>query len=92
MKLSNRAMPLERHRSLGTSLRKVQDSLCSLDVELSNTYGAKSKVARRAARVYKALSALRCELDRLLCTEHRELDYQELSNVYYGRAGRETGE
>lgn len=87
-RVGKKTMAWERHVETGNQLRRAQDYLSTLTVDLGNTYSSSSKVTRLAEKAFLALSALRCELDRLLFEEHDPRDGVDRASAYYGNAGR----
>lgn len=69
MKKGKQPIVRERHREIGRTLYDANKFLTHLYVEIANTYGASSRVAKSLHKADESLSQARYDLDNILAGE-----------------------
>ena len=71
---------IEQHRQYGAMLKRMQQDLLDLEVELSSAFPHDIPATKTAAKVSKAIQDLRCEMENELF----KLDPDAPLSIYYG--------
>ena len=79
--MSKPGFTLDRHDAAGIVLSQMHNDLGRLYVDLGNAYPGSAKAVKLVERAQKAVDALRCELDNVVCRERP--DYEDAIRVYY---------
>lgn len=76
-------LKFERHQHYGELLERFRDNLIAMIVELSGSYGVRTKPMRQANIVLRELDELRNRLDSLVFQENPDLETNEKAEAYY---------
>lgn len=81
---------LDEHGVAGRFLADISEQMVHLSVNLANSYPHNHRAVGFAGKVESYLNRLRCELDTVVCTEHRGLE--DNIRIYYAYAGKNPPE
>ncbi len=77
-----KTMTLAQHKRYGFFLKLFEAGLTNLVCILCRTYGKTSSVTLKAEKAERAISALKCHLDDLVCSETPRT-YLDAIHIYY---------
>jgi hypothetical protein len=83
MRQTKKGFSYDEHKAAGRELKQMRDRLVHLSVDLANTYGTSSKVARGSKKAYETLDDLRSELDNIVGRDCPDRSDLELNHIYF---------